>query len=127
MNGNECIEEVPAPGWSGLTCGHSEEEHDPKTGKCSGVLEFGWGDYPCQCTGYRMDKYDAEEGYDRLGRAWEYILRTYKRKGELPKKYWEAEEIIKRLRWDLFGHSREIERSDGSTITLNECERRRRV
>jgi hypothetical protein len=72
-----------------------------------------------------MNKYDAEEGYDRLGRAWQYLLRAYKRKGELPKKYWEAEEIIKQKRLELFGEFTEIERQNGSTITLNEFEQRR--
>lgn len=74
-----------------------------------------------------MNKYDAEEGYDRLGKAWEYLLSTYKKKGELPKRYWDAEEIIKQKRWELFGEFREIERPDGSTITLNEFESRRKV
>jgi hypothetical protein len=53
---NLCIQEVSAPGWSGLTCDHPEELHDPKTGKCRGFLEFGWGDHPCDCTAYKSEE-----------------------------------------------------------------------
>jgi hypothetical protein len=45
----KCTTEVHAPAWSGLTCDHPKSLHDPTTGKCSGYLEFNWGDYPCEC------------------------------------------------------------------------------
>lgn len=51
-----CVTEVPAPGWSGLLCEHPEAMHDKITGKCSGHLEFGWGDYPCKCEKFKRKR-----------------------------------------------------------------------
>lgn len=47
-----CTRSIHAPAWSGLTCDHPKSQHDRKTGKCSGIHEFGWGDHPCDCTGF---------------------------------------------------------------------------
>lgn len=51
-----CVQEVSAPGWSGLKCDHSKEMHDPKTGKCLGFLEFGWGDHKCDCKKFKIEE-----------------------------------------------------------------------
>jgi hypothetical protein len=61
----------------------------------------------------------GHEGVWHLYRAWGYILKKYKYREHgtgamvLPRKYWDAEEILKQAIWEIESDYRKLENTGG--------------